>query len=131
MASLADRWRAMLACRVAGYVTCDYGNHLRAQAKQAGVSNAFDFPGFGPACMRPLFCEGKGPFRWAVIAHSQSKNERLADARPSRSIAAHRARLNVVRWDLAVISARGVNRPLPAIADVYRLARATPFDEQG
>ncbi|EWH30848.1 urocanate hydratase, partial [Lysinibacillus sphaericus] len=46
----------------------DYGNNIRAYAKEMGVTNAFDFPGFVPAYIRPLFCEGKGPFRWAALS---------------------------------------------------------------
>ena len=51
-----------------GAVVFDYGNNLRAQAQKAGVENAFDFPGFVPAYIRPLFCEGKGPFRWVALS---------------------------------------------------------------
>ena len=58
----------MLDLQKAGAVTFDYGNNIRAQARKAGVENAFDFPGFVPAYIRPLFCEGKGPFRWAVLS---------------------------------------------------------------
>jgi urocanate hydratase len=68
MASMAEQVRAMLALKQAGAVTFDYGNNIRAQAQQAGVTNAFDFPGFVPAFIRPLFCEGKGPFRWAALS---------------------------------------------------------------
>ncbi len=68
MASMADHVRAMLALQKAGAITFDYGNNIRAQAKDAGVENAFDFPGFVPAFIRPLFCEGKGPFRWAALS---------------------------------------------------------------
>ena len=68
MASMADHVRAMLAFQAAGAVTFDYGNNIRAQAQAAGVANAFDFPGFVPAFIRPLFCEGKGPFRWAALS---------------------------------------------------------------
>ncbi len=68
MISMADQVRAMLALRAAGAVTFDYGNNIRAQAKEAGVADAFDFPGFVPAFIRPLFCEGKGPFRWAALS---------------------------------------------------------------
>ena len=49
-------------------MTFDYGNNIRAQAEQAGVANAFDIPGFVPEYVRPLFCEGKGPFRWAALS---------------------------------------------------------------
>jgi urocanate hydratase len=68
MASMAEQVRAMLALKRAGAVTFDYGNNIRAQAQAAGVANAFDFPGFVPAFIRPLFCEGKGPFRWAALS---------------------------------------------------------------
>jgi urocanate hydratase len=68
MASMAEHVRAMLALQKAGAVTFDYGNNIRAQAKEAGVADAFDFPGFVPAFIRPLFCEGKGPFRWAALS---------------------------------------------------------------
>ncbi len=68
MASIADHVRAMLAFQAGGAVTFDYGNNIRAQAAEAGVENAFDFPGFVPAFIRPLFSEGKGPFRWAALS---------------------------------------------------------------
>lgn len=60
--------QAMLALQAAGAVTFDYGNNIRAFAQEAGVTNAFDFPGFVPAYIRPLFCEGKGPFRWVALS---------------------------------------------------------------
>jgi urocanate hydratase len=68
MASMARQVEAMLALRGRGAVTFDYGNNIRAQAKKAGVENAFDIPGFVPEYVRPLFCEGKGPFRWAALS---------------------------------------------------------------
>ncbi len=68
MASMADHVRAMLAFQSSGSVTFDYGNNIRAHAKEAGVENAFDFPGFVPAFIRPLFCEGRGPFRVAALS---------------------------------------------------------------
>ena len=66
--SMATHVRAMLKLKDMGSHTFDYGNNLRARAKEAGVENAFDFPGFVPAYVRPLFCEGKGPFRWAALS---------------------------------------------------------------
>ncbi len=66
--SMARHVRHMLTLKDRGAVTFDYGNNLRAYAKQGGVDNAFDFPGFVPAYIRPLFCEGKGPFRWAALS---------------------------------------------------------------
>jgi len=68
MASMARHVDAMLALRARGAVTFDYGNNIRAQAKRAGVENAFDIPGFVPEYVRPLFCEGKGPFRWVALS---------------------------------------------------------------
>jgi urocanate hydratase len=67
-AAMAHHVRGMLALKEAGAVTFDYGNNLRGQAKTAGVAEAFDIPGFVPEFIRPLFCEGKGPFRWAVLS---------------------------------------------------------------
>lgn len=66
--SMARHVQHMLTLKDRGAVTFDYGNNLRAYAKQGGVENAFDFPGFVPAYIRPLFCEGKGPFRWAALS---------------------------------------------------------------
>jgi urocanate hydratase len=67
-ASMARHVEAMLTLQQRGAVTFDYGNNIRAQAKLAGVANAFDIPGFVPEYVRPLFCEGKGPFRWAALS---------------------------------------------------------------
>jgi urocanate hydratase len=58
----------MIELQSRGAITFDYGNNLRARAQEAGLENAFDFPGFVPAYIRPLFCEGKGPFRWAALS---------------------------------------------------------------
>ena len=58
----------MLELQRSGAITFDYGNNIRARAQERGLQNAFDFPGFVPAYIRPLFCEGKGPFRWAALS---------------------------------------------------------------
>jgi len=68
MQSMADHVRAMLGFQEAGSVVFDYGNNLRAQAQEAGVENAFDYPGFVPAFIRPQFEEGRGPFRWVALS---------------------------------------------------------------
>ncbi len=68
MESMAAHVRAMLAMQKAGAVAFDYGNNIRAQAKQTGVENAFEIPGFVPEFIRPLFCEGSGPFRWCALS---------------------------------------------------------------
>ncbi len=66
--SMAAHVRAMLAFQAAGAVVFDYGNNLRAVAQEAGVADAFDYPGFVPAFIRPQFCEGRGPFRWVALS---------------------------------------------------------------
>ena len=68
MDSMSQHVRAMLAFQRAGAEVFDYGNNLRQQAFNNGVSDAFEFPGFVPAYIRPLFCEGKGPFRWVALS---------------------------------------------------------------
>jgi urocanate hydratase len=68
LVSMAVQVRAMLELQRRGAVTFDYGNNLRAQAADAGVGDAFRMPGFVPEYIRPLFCEGKGPFRWAALS---------------------------------------------------------------
>lgn len=67
-ATMAKHVLQMLELQKRGAITFDYGNNLRGRALEAGIKNAFDFPGFVPAYIRPLFCEGKGPFRWAALS---------------------------------------------------------------
>ncbi len=66
--SMAEHVNGILKLKEMGSICFDYGNNLRGQAKKAGVKNAFDYPGFVPAYIRPLFCEGKGPFRWVALS---------------------------------------------------------------
>jgi urocanate hydratase len=66
--SMADHVKAILAFQKMGAVAFDYGNNLRGQAKKAGVENAFDYPGFVLEYIRPMFCEGRGPFRWLALS---------------------------------------------------------------
>jgi len=66
--SMGVHVEAMLALQKRGAVTFDYGNNIRTQATKAGVKNAYDIPGFVPEYIRPLFCEGRGPFRWAALS---------------------------------------------------------------
>ena len=68
MRCMAAHVKAMLAFQEAGAIVFDYGNNIRQQAKDGGVENAFGFPGFVPAYIRDLFCEGRGPFRWAALS---------------------------------------------------------------
>ncbi len=66
--AMGEQVEAMLALQTKGAVVFDYGNNIRGQAKKAGIENAFEFPGFVPEYIRPLFCLGKGPFRWAALS---------------------------------------------------------------
>src|SRR6266852_1958897 len=72
LAAIAQHVQGMLDLQKLGAVTFDYGNNIRTFAFQQGVKNAYDFPGFVPAYIRPLFCEGKGPFRWAALSGEPS-----------------------------------------------------------
>ena len=79
--SMALHCRAILDFRARGAIAFDYGNNLRGQAQRAGVTNAFEYPGFVPAYVRPLFCEGKGPFRWVALSGDPAdiaRTDRLA-----------------------------------------------------
>ncbi|MCP5062721.1 MAG: urocanate hydratase [Ignavibacteriae bacterium] len=67
-ATIVSHVKAMLEMQKRGAITFDYGNNIRGEAKENGLENAFDFPGFVPAYIRPLFCDGKGPFRWAALS---------------------------------------------------------------
>ncbi len=66
--AMGNHVRAMLAFKRSGSIVFDYGNNIRAQAESAGVADAFEIPGFVPEYIRPLFCQGKGPFRWAALS---------------------------------------------------------------
>ena len=79
--AMAAHVRAMLELKRRGAVTFDYGNNIRAQAQKGGVADAFEIPGFVPEFIRPLFCRGKGPFRWAALSGDPSdiaRTDRLA-----------------------------------------------------
>jgi urocanate hydratase len=72
MAGMAEHVKGMLDLQNLGAITFDYGNNIRTFAYEQGLKNAYDFPGFVPAYIRPLFCEGKGPFRWAALSGEAS-----------------------------------------------------------
>src|SRR5215467_9554014 len=80
LASIARHVDAMIGFQKRGAVVFDYGNNIRRQAQLAGVKDAFAFPGFTPAFIRPLFCEGKGPFRWAALSGDPADIAALDDA---------------------------------------------------
>ena len=107
----------MLALQARGAVTFDYGNNIRAQAQQAGVADAFDIPGFVPEYIRPLFCEGKGPFRWAALSGD-----------PEDIRATDEAALEMFPDDEALVPLdppRARARRVPGPAGAHLLARAT------
>jgi len=79
MESMARHVEAMLALQRAGAIAFDYGNNIRKQAFDAGVEDAFDIPGFVPEYIRPLFCEGKGPFRWVALSGDAQDIRRTDD----------------------------------------------------
>jgi urocanate hydratase len=109
MASMARHCRAIIDMKGRGAVAFDYGNNLRGQALKAGVSDAFDYPGFVPAYIRPLFCEGEGPFRWAALsgdpADIAATDEALLEAFPRK--------VRMARW-LRMAGERVKHMGLPA-----------------
>jgi urocanate hydratase len=92
--SCATQVRAMLAFHAMGIPTVDYGNNLRQVAKDFGVANAFDYPGFVPAYIRPLFCSGTGPFRWVALS-GDPEDIRKTDAKMKELFPANR---HLHRW---------------------------------
>ncbi|MDB5098402.1 MAG: urocanate hydratase [Cyanobacteria bacterium RYN_339] len=94
--SCAQHVLAILAMKDQGAIAFDYGNNLRQVAKDFGVANAFDYPGFVPAYIRPLFCEGKGPFRWAALS-GNPEDIRKIDALILREFAADEHLCNWIR----------------------------------
>jgi urocanate hydratase len=107
--SIANHVRAILGFKAMGIPCVDYGNNIRQEAKDAGVRNAFDFAGFVPAYIRPLFCRGKGPFRWVALSGDPQDIART-DAK-MRELFPHDAMLN--RW-LDMASKRIHFQGLPA-----------------
>lgn len=93
-ASMAKHVRGMLAMKDRGAVTFDYGNNLRARALEAGVTNAFDYPGFVPAFIRPLFCKGSGPFR--LVALSGDPEDIKVTDQAMRELFPHKK--DLLRW---------------------------------
>ncbi len=109
MDSMAVHCRAILEMRRRGAVAFDYGNNLRGQALKRGVLDAFDYPGFVPAYIRPLFCEGEGPFRW--VALSGDPNDIAVTDRALVEAFPHKERM--ARW-LTLAQSRVENMGLPA-----------------
>ena len=108
-AGCAVHVQAMLDFKAQGIPTVDYGNNIRQVAKDQGVANAFDFPGFVPAYVRPLFCEGKGPFRWVALS-GDPEDIRKTDAKLKQLFPKHEA---LHRW-LDMAAERIAFQGLPA-----------------
>ncbi|MBV8035032.1 urocanate hydratase [Roseateles sp.] len=108
-AGCAAHVQAMLAFKAQGIPTVDYGNNIRQVALDQGVKNAFDFPGFVPAYVRPLFCEGKGPFRWVALS-GDPEDIRRTDAKLKELFPQHAA---LHRW-LDMAAERIAFQGLPA-----------------
>jgi urocanate hydratase len=94
MASIAKHVRAMLRFQEGGAVAFEYGNNIRKMAKEGGVEDAFNIPGFVPEYIRPLFCEGRGPFRWAALS-GKPEDIYATDEAVIREFAENRS---LVRW---------------------------------
>ncbi len=92
--SMAHHVRGMLAMKKRGAIVFDYGNNLRARAQEAGVEEAFDYPGFVPAYIRPLFCKGSGPFRW--VALSGDPNDIKVTDEAMKKLFPHKK--DMIRW---------------------------------
>ncbi len=107
--SMGEHVRAMLELMHRGAVTFDYGNNIRAEAQKAGVADAYAFPGFVPAYIRPLFCEGKGPFRWAVLS-GDPEDLRVTDEAVLRTFPEDQA---LARW-IRLARERVKSQGLPA-----------------
>lgn len=109
MDSMAVHCRAILEMKARGAIAFDYGNNLRGQALKRGVSNAMDYPGFVPAYVRPLFCEGEGPFRWAALSGDPQDiavtDQALIEAFPQKK--------RMVRW-LTIAGQKVAHMGLPA-----------------
>jgi urocanate hydratase len=109
MQSMAAHVEAMLALPKKGAITFDYGNNIRAQAQKAGIKNAFDIPGFVPEYIRPLFCEGRGPFRWVALSGDPADIARTDKLALELCPGDHRD----ARW-MALANARSHSPGLPA-----------------
>ena len=109
---MALQVRAMLDFHRQGVPTLDYGNNIRQFAKEMGVANAFEFPGFVPAYLRPLFCRGKGPFRWAALSGDPA------------DIASTDAKVKVLIPDDSICTTGSTSRPSGSPSRVCRRASA-------
>ena len=121
-ASMAEHVRAMLDFHRMGIPVVDYGNNIRQMALEEGVKDAFDFPGFVPAYIRPLFCRGIGPFRWAALSgdpgghlsHRRQGQGTAAGQRAAASLARHGARTHRVPGPAGADLLGRTRRPSPA-----------------
>ena len=123
---MAEHVRAMLEFHRRGIPTVDYGNNIRQMAKDEGVADAFDFPGFVPAYIRPLFCRGIGPFRWAALSGDPEDiyrtDAKVKELMPGRRAPAQLARHGARRAS----SSRACRRASAGSASATGTASASP-----
>ena len=123
---MAEHVRAMLEFHRRGVPTLDYGNNIRQMAKDEGVADAFDFPGFVPAYIRPLFCRGIGPFRWAALSGDPEDiyrtDAKVKELMPGR----HRTSTTGSTWREARIRSRACPRASAGSASATATASASP-----
>ena len=133
-ATMADHVRALLELQRRGAVVFDYGNNLRGQAQKAGVADAFAIGGFVPLYIRPLFCEGKGPFRWAALSGDpedirttdRALLELFPEDRGARALAASRRGARRLPGSSGAHLLAGLRRAAPGGAAVQRARARRP-----
>ena len=125
---MAEHMRAMLELQRRGAVTFDYGNNLRGQAIKAGVADAFEVLGFVPLYIRPLFCEGKGPFRWVALSGDPARTFTATDRAVLETFPENEA---LCRWIRMAQRARALPGPSrPHLLARVRRARTPRADLQ-
>src|SRR3989442_12694801 len=128
--SIAHHVRAILGFKAMGIPCVDYGNNIRQEARDAGLKNAFDYPGFVPAYIRPMFCAGKGPFRWVALSGDPEDIART-DARMKDLFSQDKA---LLRWlDLAEkkIRFQGLPARICWLGPRERPPAGPPLDQMG
>jgi urocanate hydratase len=116
---------AMLAFHAQGIPTIDYGNNIRQMAKDEGCANAFDFPGFVPACVRPLFCRGIGPFRWVALS-GDPEDIYKTDARSRNSSPTTRICIAGSTWRANAFRSRDCPRASAGSASAFATSSVSP-----
>ena len=132
IAAMGEHVGAMLDLKRLGAVTFDYGNNIRAQAQKAGVADAFEIPGFVPEYIRPLFCQGRGPFRWAALSGNPQDIARTDQLALEDLALGDGTRLDAALTALPIIQdAIKDSKPFKVLGDpVYYEDLAAAFDQK-